>query len=572
MIIPILSVIVVVAVIGYATFFYLQHKYLQEISKQQAQISSFIESSLNDELANMKEIHLSGQTRQQFEETRQSYLYSINHRLPEISERLLELQDACKQYHFMQVYRELKLIAAKMQAAAKLENKTRSEITRLKRSNQLHRQKLHELEQRYQALRKKLLAKNFSYGPSIDKLEESLGNLENTFDQYANFAQKGDYIQADQILNHLEKNTAILDEQLKQIPKLYRSQKNVYPDQLAEILSGFQQLMAKKYGFKEDLAAEVKKIQAQIGENLVDLKNLQVSVAAKRDQEIVEKIDQLYDQLEQELKARHQVENTRRQLGQFVRHARQQQHELMIELDRLSQNYSFNHHEMEDGRELGVNLKKIENEFSATSNQIREGVPIYSEVLLQQQTQVDSLQQIEERQTKINQSIQGLWHEEQEARQAVQAFDLEIHQLHRKLVKQNLPGLPKSYLDFFLAVSDEIDRLLNDLDQVKIDLDQISKNLLDIQADLDKLTEKTNDISDSAALAEVLLQYANRYKNRYPEVAQAANQADQLFKQKFDYAASLEKIATAVDQVEPGAYKKLENQYYVQNPTKESLN
>ncbi|WP_010580862.1 septation ring formation regulator EzrA [Liquorilactobacillus vini] len=569
MITPILSVIVIVAVIGYATFFYLQRKYLHEISKQQAQISSFIESSLNDELANMKEIHLSGQTRQQFEETRQSYLYSVNHRLPEISERLLELQDVCKQYHFIQVYRELKVITLKTQAAAKLENKTRAEITGLKKSNQLHRQKLHELEQRYQDLRKKLLAKNFSYGPSIDKLEENLGNLENTFDQYANFAQQGDYIQADQVLNHLEKDTDVLDNQLKQIPKLYRSQKNVYPDQLAEILSSFQQLTAQKYGFKEDLAVKVKEIQAQIGENLVDLKDLQVSVATKRDQEITGKIDQLYDQLEQEFKARRQVEKTRQQLSQFIQHARQQQHELMIELDRLSQNYSFNHHEMEAGRHLGTDLKKIENEFSVTSQQIREGLPVYSEVWLQQETQIASLQQIEKKQSEINQSIQGLWHEEQEARQAAQTFDLEIHQLHRKLAKQNLPGLPKTYLDFFLTVSDEIEQLLNDLNQIKIDLDQINKSLLDIQADLDKLTEKTNDISDSAALAEVLLQYANRYKIRYPEVAQAANQADQLFNQKFDYAASLEKIATAVDRVEPGAYKKLENQYYAQNPVKE---
>ncbi len=196
-------------------------------------------------------------------------------------------------------------------------------------------------------------------------------------------------------------------------------------------------------------------------------------------------------------------------------------------------------------------------------------MPVYSEVWLQQETQIASLQQIEKKQSEINQSIQGLWHEEQEARQAAQTFDLEIHQLHRKLAKQNLPGLPKTYLDFFLTVSDEIEQLLNDLNQIKIDLDQINKSLLDIQADLDKLTEKTNDISDSAALAEVLLQYANRYKIRYPEVAQAANQADQLFNQKFDYAASLEKIATAVDRVEPGAYKKLENQYYAQNPVKE---
>ena len=569
MLIPILSVIVIVAVVGYVAFFLLQRNYYREISKRQAQVSSFIASSLSDELANMQEIHLSGQTRQLFDETKQSYLYLINHRLPEISERLIDLQEACRQYRLIQVRKELQLITAKLKTASELESQTKAEISSLKKSNQLHQQKLHDLEQRYQDLRKTLLAKNFSYGPSIDRLEENLSNLEKTFDHYATFAQNGDYIQADQILNQLEKNTAILDEYLKQIPKLYRNLKNVYPDQIAEISAGFKQLTAKRYGFPADFTTLFKQTQAAIAENIVDLKELEIKAAQNRDRQISQQIDQLYNQLEQEIKARRQVGENKTQLGQFIHHARHQEHELLLELDRLSQNYTFNHHEAEDGKQLNEELQKIESDFATTQKQIAERTPIYSKIWQQQQKQVAELQKIEEKQTKINQSIQGLWHEEKEARKAAQGFDLQLHQLHRRLIKQNLPGLPKDYLEFFKTVSRQIDELINDLDQIKIDLDQINKQLLDIQADLDKLSEKTNDIADSAALAEILLQYANRYKTRYPQVAQAVIQASHLFKQKYDYAASLEKIATAIDQVEPGAYKRLEDDYYATNPAKD---
>ena len=568
MLIPILSVIVMATVVGYAAFFLLQRKYYREISKYQAQVSSFIASSLSDELTNLQETHLSGQTRQLFDETKQSYLYLINHRLPEISERLIDLQEACRQNRLLQVHRELQLIAAKLKAASELESKTQAEISSLKKSNQLHQQKLHDLEQKYQDLRKTLLAKNFSYGPSIDRLEENLSELEKTFDHYATFAQAGDYIKADQILNQLEKNTAVLDEYLKQIPPLYRSLKNVYPDQIAEISAGFKQLTAQKYGFPADFATLLKQTQAAIAENIVDLKELEIKAAQERDQQISQQIDQLYDRLEQEIKAQREVLQNKTQLNQFIHHARHQERELLLELDRLGQNYTFNHHEAEDGKELDEELKKIESAFTAAQKQITTGAPIYSEILQQQQQQVTKLQKIEEKQTKINQSIQGLWHEEKEARKAAQSFDLQLHQLYRKLVKQNLPGLPKDYLEFFKTVSQEVDGLISGLDQSKIDLDQINKQLLDIQADLDKLTEKTDDIADSAALAETLLQYANRYKTRYPQVAQAANQASHLFQQKYDYAASLEKIATAVDQVEPGAYKRLEDDYYATNPAK----
>lgn len=564
----ILGIIIVVAVIGYAIFFYLQRKYAQEIVQRQQQANTIVQSSLNDDLANIQEVHLSGKTLEHFKQTKQSYLYLVNHRLPEISEHLSELQEACSHYRFIEVKRELDKITTKLHDAVELQKKTNQEITNLKSSNQLHQKKQQELEQRYQQLRKTLLAKNFLFGPSIDQLEENLGKLEASFDHYGKLARQGDYLAADQELSQLEKDTAVLSQQLKQIPALYRNLKNVFPEQLTELEQGTQQLEKQNYGFKQDVAAQLTQLQSELAENIVDLKELKLPAAVKRDQEINQQINSLYDLLEAEIKAQQAVSQQRPKLKQFIRHARSQQRELLVELERLQQNYTFNHHEMENGRKLEEQLNQIEHDFKQTEQEILEKKPIYSEVQQQQKQQAEKLAEIEQQQAKINQSVQGLWREEKEARQAAQEFDLEIHRIRRQLGKQNLPGLPQNYLEFFFTVSKEIEKLMTDLDQAKIDLAAITKQMLDIQADLDKLAEKSNDIADSAALAEVLLQYANRYKTRYPEVAQAAQQAGQLFNQDYDYAASLEKIATAVDQVEPGAYQKLEDEYYAKNPKK----
>jgi Negative regulator of septation ring formation len=132
-----------------------------------------------------------------------------------------------------------------------------------------------------------------------------------------------------------------------------------------------------------------------------------------------------------------------------------------------------------------------------------------------------------------------------------------------------LPGLTKEYLDYFYRVSDEIEQLDQDINKIQINMDEITKTMINIQADVDVLGEKTNDIIASSSLAELLLQYANRYRVRYPEVAHASAEAYELFNHKFDYAASLEKIATAVNKVEPGAYKRIEDEYYATNPAKD---
>ena len=100
------------------------------------------------------------------------------------------------------------------------------------------------------------------------------------------------------------------------------------------------------------------------------------------------------------------------------------------------------------------------------------------------------------------------------------------------------------------------------MDQPQIDMERITKQLLIIQTDLDTLQEKTDDLIDSSQLAEQLLQYANRYQTSHDNVAEASQKAEDLFEKKFEYAQALETIATVLNEVEPGSYKRLEDAYY----------
>ncbi len=152
-----------------------------------------------------------------------------------------------------------------------------------------------------------------------------------------------------------------------------------------------------------------------------------------------------------------------------------------------------------------------------------------------------------------------------ELKKTLLRFASEIHVIKRQVESLNLPGLPKTYLDYFFVVSDEIKKLDTDINRIKINMEEITKQLLIVQSDLETLQEKTNDLKDSARLAERLLQYANRFREQYAEVDAAVKKAQSLFNDSYDYAASLETIATVLDKVEPGSYKKLEDGYYKQS-------
>jgi septation ring formation regulator len=66
---------------------------------------------------------------------------------------------------------------------------------------------------------------------------------------------------------------------------------------------------------------------------------------------------------------------------------------------------------------------------------------------------------------------------------------------------------------------------------------------------------------ENVHLAERLIQYGNRYRSRYPSVSKGLQEAEESFR-KYEYRQALEQAATAIEKVEPGALKKIEDLFY----------
>ena len=142
----------------------------------------------------------------------------------------------------------------------------------------------------------------------------------------------------------------------------------------------------------------------------------------------------------------------------------------------------------------------------------------------------------------------------------LQKYSTKLRTTRRQVEQLNLPGLPKDYLDYFFGVSDEIKRLADELQKYKVNMDEVTKQLIIVESELETLDEKTNDIRDSVELTERLQQYANRFSDE-SKVAAAAAKSQEEFN-KFNYTTSLETIATALEEAEPGSYKRIEDSYY----------
>ncbi|MBM6862390.1 septation ring formation regulator EzrA [Ligilactobacillus aviarius] len=559
MVIFLISLIIIALVIYLGVYLFKRHK-AKQIEVYQAKVNEITENSLEKELAEISKLNLSGDSLTEFEKVDKDYREIINRKLPEISELLNDLRELNQHYQFGRINHELKDVDEKLSGTAAQFEKIKEELKNIRKVTEEHQKAVEELSEKYKDLRKTLLAKSFSFGPSSDKLEEQLGELEQQFNDYTKLMESGDYVKSAKPLSDLQDATAEMEEKVEKIPPIFKNLKSVFPDQLKELNSAVDQLLKEKYVFHEDLKKKLADLQKMVDKNFENLKKVDLKNATKLDEKLTTEIDKVYDEIDQEYRARKVVEKNYNYYQDFVEHAERQEHELLIDLDRLSQNYELTHNEFEDAHDLQVQIQAIRKDFDNFTKQRSEGV-IYSDELKRQKDNIDKLTKIEKKQKEINDGVSNLWKEEKEAQKAVQGFDLEIHRMRRDVEKLNLPGLSREYTDYFFKVSDEIENLDDALGQIQINMDEITKALINTQSDLDVLGDKTKEIIDCATLSEEFLQYANRYRTRYPEVEEAYKKASQLFNKEYNYVDALDTISNAVEEVEPGAYKRITDDY-----------
>lgn len=555
--------LVIVALLIYLGVYLYKRRNAKLIDSYQEGVKHITDTSLEKEMAEISHLNLSGESLTEFEKIDKDYREIVNRKLPEVSELLNDLKELNQHYQFGRVNHELADVDEKMNATTSQFKEIKDKLEEIRKVTKEHQKAVSELSAKYKDLRKTLLAKSFSFGPSSDKLEEQLGELEQKFDDYTKVMESGDYVKSAKPLVELQDATHEMEEKIEKIPPIYKNLKNVFPEQIEELNQAVDQLLKEKYVFQENLKKKLDEIQKLVDKNLVNLEKVNVKDAEKLNDQLSDSIDEVYDTIDKEYRARHLVEKNYKYYQDFLEHAESQEHELLIDLDRLSQNYELTHNELEDAHELQAQIQEVRKDFDNFTKQRTEGV-IYSTELKKQKENIEKLNKIEKRQKEINDGVSNLWKEEKEAQKAVQSFDLEIHRMRRDIEKLNLPGLSKEYTDYFFKVSDEIQALNEALNQIQINMDEITKALINTQSDLDVLGDKTKEIIDCSTLTEEFLQYANRYRTRYPEIAEAYKKADHLFNKQFDYVDALDVISNALEEVEPGIYKRITDDYETQ--------
>lgn len=559
LVVVILFVVAAFYIVGY----YIRKKNQEALNDIEKRKEELFDLPVIEEIDEVKKMHLVGQSQNTFREWNQKWADLSTTSFAELESQIFEVESLNESLKFFKgkaATAEADATLTGMEEQAQAIRKGLKELRETEERNSLAVQKALDV---FEELKVKLKEQAESFEPAQAELQKQAKQVEDEFTKFVMLNTSGDPIEAREVLEKAESDTYALETTMKRVPPLVQELKKRFPDQLQELQAGYKKMIEEKYVFPEDqILTDIERVNRKVEGSLADLTKVELDTVESATKDIATDIDGLYTVMEKEYDARKYVERNRKILSDYINHSTRNNRQLLIELDHTAQSYALNHNELGQTRTFQTEIEELFRRNELLEPKIEKHEVAYSEVQSFYKDAYQVLDEIENQQVAIDEAIHELRKVEKEAQEKMDHYEFTLRNLKRYVEKQRLPGLPGEYLEYFFLATDRVEELSRALNKIRIDIDDINKMVSVCDEDMVQLTDRTHDLVDAAALTEQIMQYANRYRHTHPEIKAAIDHSLDLFNQEYRYQDALDEIGTALERVEPGAFKRIEDFYF----------
>ena len=555
----VIGLIIVVAAI-YLIIFVSQRLTARKVNKLIQKKAQLAEIPMRDRLVKGRQLSLTGQSLKQFQLLEAKYNHLETNEFNNIDLKANTVLFDSQGLNFLKTAQGMKSLQQQIRDAEAIIDVVNQGLSDLEQMDAAHKQAVKDLESKYQELRKVLLSQNFAFGPAIDKLEEILGSLEDDFSEFARLTEAGDHATAAGIYETLGMETNQLEQRIEQIPDLFNKLDDTIPGQLSELQDAYNKMSAEGFRFETNIEKELANIREELEAALELLKELTLKKVSEEITRMEDRTELLYETFDKEAKAAQTVWENNENLTGYLAHNKRQNHELYARLDRLNQDFVFSKDEVGQIRTWEIQLSNDTVNFEELKQKIARHEAVFSNLISEQVAIQKDLERIEREQVARWQTYQELPGQLEQSKKRVTLLSDKLRLIQRSFERQGLPGLPETYLSIFYSVSDELERVKQQLNMARVNVDDALRQLSIVTADLDTLQERTDELIEAATVTERLVRKALLYRDN-PAVAQATQQARYYYETGYDYEQAMKTLGVMLDQLEPGLTERVVQQY-----------
>ena len=562
-------VIGVLLVLGYVVAVLLRKRNEALLASLEERKEQLYNLPVNDEVEEVKNMHLIGQSQVAFREWNQKWVDLSLNSFADIENNLFEAEGYNNSFRFLKAKQAIGNIESQVQLIDEDIKAIRQALSELKEKEEKNSGRVVHALDMFENLQKQVASDPDAYGPALPEIEKQSENIQVEFSKFVTLNSSGDPVEAAEILDTAENHIVALTHIVEKVPAIVKDLQTTLPDQLEDLESGYRKLLESGYHFTEtDLEARFQQLHAALKANLANVAALELDNALYENEQIQEEINALYDIFTREIESHKVVEKLVKALPGYLAHAKENNKSLAEEVERLSKIF--------ESKVLKENhLKELEAELTAQELVVEDALNDTSETqkaysILQEELEAieERLKEIEDDQIALSETLSKIEKDDTNARQKVNIYANRLHAIKRYMDKRNLPGIPQSFLTIFFTASDNTEALLAELEGRRVNIENVNRLLDILTNDMTELEEETYKLVQYATLTEQLLQYSNRYRSFDDHVQAAFDEALYIFEKEYDYPASFKVISEALETVEPGVTERFVSSY---EKTRESI-
>lgn len=552
----IIAIIVLIAllVVGFS----IRRKHTIEIERLEQAKLQIQNKPILEEMTKVKQLNMNGQTEEMFENWRNIWSDLMDSQMPNIDSLLFDAEESVDKFRFKHATSIEKEIEERIQQSDEQMSLILSELEQLIGSEEKNRIEMDQINEQYRAARKTLLAHQHSFGAAAVPLEKKLEQFKPKFEEYENLTVNGNYLQAREIVIGLNEEAKQVVTLLQDIPSLLSEIQNKIPANIHELRNGQREMEEKSYYLEHlEMTQQLNKLDEELLQLKESIIQLDIADVKIRVEQIKDEIEGFYDMLEKEVMAKLYVDQHRQptelRLAEVTSITRQTSDEAAY----VQQSYRLPEKEAEVPLVCLKQIETLQKRYDLVAQRASEDQLAYSSLQDELTLISADLENLYEEQNRFSNSLKNLRIDENRARTNLNELKRLLHETDRLVHKANMPGIPEEMDARLEEAEEQIYLVMQSLQEVPLNMKLVDNYLSQADKCIKEVHEKAKEMLENVLLIERIIQYGNRYRASHPQMNQRLLEAEAAFRQ-LRYTKALEEAATAVEEVEPGAMKRIE--------------
>ncbi|PTG49052.1 septation ring formation regulator EzrA [Staphylococcus cohnii] len=559
-ILAIIVIILVIILIIVGILFYMRSNKSQIIEKAETRKVKVEQLPYDESLSQLSELTLTGETKTTYNSLKQNALDSKNQYLLPVEEKIHHAEGLLDKFKFSQAQTEIDEAHELMDKYEENYNELTSKVENILN---LHKESDHLYESckvDYREMKRDVLANRHQFGEAAAPLEQEIESFVPEMETYETLKEDGNYNQAYNHIKTLNEDMNYLKKDMDEIPELIREAQKELPGQFQDLKYGCRDLKVEGYDLdhvKIDSSLQTLKTELSFVEPMIS--RLELDEANDKLNSINDRLDEMYELIEHEVKAKNEVEETKEVITDNLFRAKEMNYTLQTEIEYVRENYYINESDVQNVRQFENEIQSMISVYDEILQEMAKSAVRYSEVQDNLKYIEEHVDVINEKQEKLQNHLIQLREDEAEAEENILRVQSKKEEVYRKLLASNLPSVPER----FIIMKNEIDyevREVNKKFSVRpIHVKQLKDKVSKVVLQMNKFEDEATDVLVNAVYAEKLIEYGNRYRKESSNIDKSLNEAERLFKNN-RYKRSIEISEQALESVEPGVTKQIESQ------------